>query len=273
MQDITNQYGNIESIVSCMAAASGLKKDVYAIDYQATLNCVHAGQAVNARHFVLLSAFCVRNPLLQLQQAKLKLESKLTEQTQMTYSIVRPTAYFKSLTRQVDKVRKGSPYVLFGNGQVTKCNPISQDDLATYMMDCITDKARENQILNIGGVAEHGGITQKQQAQWLFEITNQPEKYMYVPVGIFDVMIDGMQWLANISESNVLEDVAELARIGKYYAVQDMLTTDPKEQFGTDTLKDHYRKCVKEGQAEDDSVESVSEMVLGLMGQSFLFLN
>mmetsp|Transcript_5993 Transcript_5993/g.8474 ORF Transcript_5993/g.8474 Transcript_5993/m.8474 type:complete len:393 (+) Transcript_5993:131-1309(+) len=269
MQDITNQYGPIDGIVSCMAAASGLKKDVYAIDYQATLNVLKSGQIVKARHFVLLSAFCVRKPLLQLQQAKLKFEAQLCQQTQMTYSIVRPTAYFKSLTRQVEKVRKGSPYVLFGDGQVTKCNPISESDLATYMVNCITDKTKENQILNIGG-PEHD-ITQKKQAQWLFEITNQPERHIYIPVGIFDIMIDGIQWMADVSKSERLADAAELARIGKYYAVEDMLTTDPNEKFGTDTLKEHYKKCVQEGQAEDDRVESASEMVLGLLGQSSIF--
>ena len=65
---------------------SGIKKDAYAIDYQATLNCLESGRAVNARHFVLLSAFCVKNPWLQFQQAKLKFEGALTAQNDMTYS-------------------------------------------------------------------------------------------------------------------------------------------------------------------------------------------
>ena len=65
---------------------SGIKKDAYAIDYQATLNCLESGRAVNARHFVLLSAFCVKNPWLQFQQAKLKFEGALTAQNDMSYS-------------------------------------------------------------------------------------------------------------------------------------------------------------------------------------------
>lgn len=66
--------GGVDNVISCLASASGLKREVYAIDYQATLNCLEAGQdeRVNADHFVLLSAFCVQKPLLQLQQAKLK---------------------------------------------------------------------------------------------------------------------------------------------------------------------------------------------------------
>jgi divinyl chlorophyllide a 8-vinyl-reductase len=77
--------GSIDTIISCLASRSGIKKDAYAIDYQATLNCLESGRAVNARHFVLLSAYCVKNPWLQFQQAKLKFEAALTSQQDMTY--------------------------------------------------------------------------------------------------------------------------------------------------------------------------------------------
>jgi divinyl chlorophyllide a 8-vinyl-reductase len=90
--------GKIEAVVSCLASHSGVKKDAYLIDYQATLNCLEAGRACKARHFVLLSAFCVKNPWLQFQQAKLKFEAALQEQTDITYTIVRPTAFFKSVS-------------------------------------------------------------------------------------------------------------------------------------------------------------------------------
>ena len=77
LRKIKNEEGSVDNVISCLAAASGKKKEVYAIDYQATLNCLDAGrdENVNADHFVLLSAFCVRRPLLQLQQAKLKVSN------------------------------------------------------------------------------------------------------------------------------------------------------------------------------------------------------
>lgn len=101
-----------------MASRTGIKSDAYLIDYQATLNCLRAGQRLNARHFVLLSAFCLRNPLLQFQKAKLEFEAKLQTQTDMTWSIVRPTAYFKSVSSQIDVVANDeAPYVMFGNGE------------------------------------------------------------------------------------------------------------------------------------------------------------
>jgi hypothetical protein len=38
---------------------------------------------------------------------------------------------------------------------------------------------------------------------------------------------------------------------GKYYAVEDMLTTDPSEKFGTITLQEHYDRIAVEGQEYD----------------------
>ena len=141
----------VEAVISCLASPSGIKKDAYAIDYQATLNCLHAGQNVKARHFVLLSAFCCRNPLLQLQKAKLKFEAELANQSIMTWSVVRPTAFFKSVSGQLDAIRGGAPFVLFGDGSVTRCNPIAESELAEFMLDCLVDESKVNTILNVGG--------------------------------------------------------------------------------------------------------------------------
>lgn len=121
---IAQENNGIESIVSCLASRSGIKKDAYAIDYQATLNCLDAGRdpSVKARHFVLLSAYCVKKPLLQFQKAKLKFEAALRKQEEMTWSIVRPTAFFKSVSGQLEVIQSGAPFVMFGDGEVSaKC--------------------------------------------------------------------------------------------------------------------------------------------------------
>jgi uncharacterized protein YbjT (DUF2867 family) len=85
----------------------GGKKDSWAIDYQATKNVLEAARKAGAKHFVLLSAICVQKPLLEFQKAKLQLESELAAAGDITYSIVRPTAFFKSLAGQVGKERGG----------------------------------------------------------------------------------------------------------------------------------------------------------------------
>ena len=104
LKEITDKSGRIDAIVSCLASRSGVKKDSYEIDYQASHNCLEAGRSVGARHFVMLSAFCVRKPLLHFQVAKLKMEAALQAQTDMTWSIVRPTAFFKSVSSQMERV-------------------------------------------------------------------------------------------------------------------------------------------------------------------------
>jgi len=241
--------GPIDSVISCLASRSGIKKDAYAIDYQATLNCLESGRAVNARHFVLLSAFCVKNPWLQFQQAKLKFEEALEAQKDMTYSIVRPTAFFKSVSGQLEVIQQGAPFVMFGDGEVTRCNPISEADLATYLIDSISEKSRENKIINLGGPDEP--LTMKKQGEMLYKAVGKEPNFFYAPLWLFDSIIDSLQWVSDTFNSEKFENAAELGRIGKYYAVEDMLTTEPGEKFGTMTLQEHYDKIAVEGQEYD----------------------
>jgi len=82
----------------------------------------------------------------------IQFEAELAAQTDMTYTVVRPTAFFKSVSGQLESIQnKGAPYVLFGDGAVTKCNPIAEEDLAYYMMDSAINDGKRNKILNIGG--------------------------------------------------------------------------------------------------------------------------
>ena len=99
---------------------------------------------------VQLSAICVQKPLLAFQQAKLAYEKELMA-SGLSYSIVRPTAFFKSLSGQVERVRQGKPFLVFGDGTLTACKPISDDDLGNYLADCLDDPARQQRILPIGG--------------------------------------------------------------------------------------------------------------------------
>jgi divinyl chlorophyllide a 8-vinyl-reductase len=46
--------------------------------------------------------------LLQFQHAKLKFEQALTSAGDITYSIVRPNAYFKSVSGQLELLQQGT---------------------------------------------------------------------------------------------------------------------------------------------------------------------
>mmetsp|Transcript_10588 Transcript_10588/g.15923 ORF Transcript_10588/g.15923 Transcript_10588/m.15923 type:complete len:237 (+) Transcript_10588:51-761(+) len=206
----------------------------------------------NAVHFVLLSAFCVAKPLLQFQFAKLEFEKALVaaaeaSQSKLRYSIVRPTAFFKSVSGQFELLQQGWPFVMFGDGEICQCNPIAESDLATFIVNTIEEPDKFNQILNVGGPDD--GMTMKKQGEMIFDILGKEPKFWTAPVGIFDAVIGLFAWFGQFFPG--MEDAAELGRIGKYYAVEDMLTTNPKEKFGQYTLRQHYERINVEGQDYD----------------------
>ena len=65
------------------------------------------------------------------------------------------------------------------------------------------------------------------------------------------MLLSKVDLINEIASIKKFENAAELGRIGKYYAVEDMLTTDPDEKFGTMTLQEHYDKIAVEGQEYD----------------------
>jgi divinyl chlorophyllide a 8-vinyl-reductase len=101
-------------VISCLASRSGVKLDSFLIDYQATLNALNAAKSNKVKHFILLSAFCVRKPLLQFQLAKLKFEKELEDSVKdIKFSIVRPTAFFKSVSGQFELLQQVFCFLFF----------------------------------------------------------------------------------------------------------------------------------------------------------------
>lgn len=91
----------------------------------------------------------------------------------------------------------------------------------------------------------------QEQGEMLASVVGKKPWLLSVPIGLFDVIIDSLQWLGDTLNSEKFQDAAELGRIGKYYAVEDMLTTEPTERFGATTLLQHYKKIAVEGQEYD----------------------
>ena len=204
----------------------------------------------------LLSAICVQKPLLEFQRAKLRLEEAITSQSDVTYSIVRPTAFFKSLAGQVSIVKGGNPYVMFGDGQICKANAISEADLAIVMADCITNKDRWNKILPVGGPGKP--VTPLEQSQILFDLFGLQPKYIKVPIAVFDVIVSAIEFMSKFFPS--LVDTAEFAKIGRYYATEDMVAPS----YGTTTLKDFFEDVAKNGL---QGQELGDQAVFGIKGE------
>ena len=238
----------IDAVISCMASRTGAPADAWAVDYQAHLNVLRATQRAGTAQFILLSAICVQKPKLAFQQAKLTFEDALIG-SGLTWSIVRPTAYFKSLAGQIARVQAGKPYLLFGDGRLTACKPISDGDLAAYIVSCLSDTGLQNRILPIGGPAP--ALTPLEMGEELFRLTGQPAKYRHVPVAMMDVIIGGLSLVGRFSPKAAAK--AELARIGRYYATESMLVWDQHAsqydaaatpEFGSATLFGYYRKVI-----------------------------
>ncbi len=237
-----------DAVVSCLASRTGAPDDAWAIDHRAHLNALEAAQAVGVGHFVLLSAICVQKPLLAFQRAKLAFEAALIA-SGLRYSIVRPTAFFKSLSGQIERVRRGKPFLMFGDGALTACKPISDDDLADYIARCLDDGACWNRVLPIGGPGP--AITPREQGERLFALLGRPARLQSVPVALLDGIVGGLSILGRVSPA--LARKAELAKIGRYYATESMLVLDAATgrydaaatpSTGTRTLFDFYADVI-----------------------------
>lgn len=234
----------IDAIISCLASRTGAPVDAWAVDYRLNADLLKRAQAAGVKHFVLLSAICVQKPLLGFQHAKLAFESLLAE-SGMRYSIVRPTAFFKSLSGQLRRVQQGKPFLVFGDGRLTACKPISDHDLARFLTCCLSDADKQQRILPIGGPG--AAITPLEQGEYLFRRLGKQPRFKRVPIRLLDFVIHALASGGHLVPA--LAAKAELAKIGRYYASESMLVWDPVSQaydadatpsFGTQTLFDHY---------------------------------
>jgi divinyl chlorophyllide a 8-vinyl-reductase len=249
--DVTKEWPKLrfDAVISCLASRTGAPADAWAIDHAANMKALQAAQAAGAETFVLLSAICVQKPRLAFQHAKFAFERELAS-SGMAYSIVRPTAYFKSLSGQVARVKAGSPFLVFGDGLLTSTKPISDDDLAAYLVGCLTAPERRDKILPIGGPGP--AITPLDQAAALSRILAREVKIRRAPVAIMDIAVGVLSALSPLSQK--LRAKAEFAKIGRYYATESMLVwdeatkrydADATPETGTQTLFEFHARLAR----------------------------
>ena len=102
----------------------------------------------------------------------------------------------------------------------------------------------------IGGPG--GAITPRQQGNLLFGLLGQEPRFRHVPVALLDAIIGTLGVAGRLSSR--LNDKAELARIGRYYATESMLVLDPvtgqydaeaTPSTGSETLADFYARVLR----------------------------
>lgn len=252
---------HFDAVVSTLASRSGRTRDAWAIDHGAHTLVLKAAGERGVKHMVLLSAICVQKPKLAFQHAKLAFEKELIE-SGLSYSIVRPTAFFKSLSGQVARVKAGKPYLIFGDGRLNACKPISDRDLAVFLTACLDDADKTNRILPIGGPGP--ALTPREQGEMIFAVLGRTPRFRSVPIGLLKMIRTGLAGAGIFSQT--LADKAELASIGLYYATESMLLLDPETgrydadatpSTGHDTLQTYYEQLIHHALADDRGEHAV----------------
>ena len=100
---------DIDVFISCLASRSGEPKDAHYVDFELNNLLLEKAKAIKCSQFILLSAICVQKPKLAFQFEKLAFEEALRN-SGLNFSIIRPTAYFKSLSGQIENIKKAINY-------------------------------------------------------------------------------------------------------------------------------------------------------------------
>ena len=234
----------VDGVISCLASRSGAPRDAQQVEFEANRKLLEYAERAAARHFVLLSAICVQMPRLAFQREKLKFEALLAESS-VPATIIRATAFFRSLVGQVERVRAGKPFLLFSSGNTTACKPISDRDLARFMVSKLASPPLSTAVLPIGGPGP--ALTPQDQGRLLCETLGQPFRSTSLPPEMFDWIRWLISPLALVSQS--MRDRMEFLRIAKFYATESMLCWDAAAErydaeatpeFGDDTLQGFY---------------------------------
>ena len=240
----TGQLPKVDVVISCLASRSGSEIEANYVDYSLNSDLLNFACKSKIEHFVLLSAICIQKPKLAFQRAKLRFNSKLVA-SGLRYSIVLPTAFFKSLSGQVNRIKNGKSFIVFGNGKRTSSLPISEIDLAKYIVKCIESEESWNKSLPVGGPGP--AVTPLDQAKMLFEIFDKPKKIKHISPRFFDFALILLFPVSFFSQK--IKDKVELIKIGKYYAEESMLFYDvdvdaydasKTPQFGENLLYEYY---------------------------------
>jgi len=226
---------SVDAVVSCMASRSGAPADAWAIDDTAHRIVLEAAMEHGVRHWLQLSAICLQKPRLEFQRAKLAFERELMASA-LGWVIVRPTAFFKSLSGQLGRVRAGKPFLVFGDGTLTPCKPIGEADLASFMVDCLSNPECHRRIWPIGGPGP--ALTPLEHGRLLSAAVGRPLRVRHVPVGLLDAIVALLAALGRVWPR--MAEKAELARIGRYYATESMLVwNDERQRYDADATPEH----------------------------------
>jgi divinyl chlorophyllide a 8-vinyl-reductase len=238
-----------DTLISCLASRTGRPRDAWAVDYQAHSDALKLAGQAGIGQMVLLSAICVQKPLLAFQRAKLAFEQALIESG--THLLDRPPDRLLQVAVRPDRpAARGKPFLLFGDGALTACKPISDQDLGAScgLPRRSVSAGQPDPADRRSGPGDHAARAGRAAVR---AARQEPARFKQVPVAC-SMRSSGAGHHGQASCR--ARDKAEFARIGRYYATESMLVLDPETgrydadltpSTGTDTLFDYYAKVLK----------------------------
>ena len=136
-------------------------------------------------------------------------------------------------------MKGGRPYVIFGDGTQVRCKPISEEDLAGFISDCLWDDKKRNQTLPIGGPGP--ALCFREIGEEIHRNLGREPKFLFIPFSIFDIIQAPLDFLTSLLPEQ-LADAAEYCRIGRYYAEQSMLVLNKETDTYAPELTPSYGK-------------------------------
>lgn len=245
-----------DAVISCLGSRNGSKDDSWNVEYKANKIILDLAKLKNCQSFILLSAICVQKPKLTFQFAKIKFEETLMS-SNINYCIIRPTAFFKSLSGQIENLKKGKPFLIFDGGEKTSCKPISERDLANFICKCLFNTKFINCILPIGGPGP--SITPVQQGEIIFRLMKKKPKFKSYNSNIFKILNAFLYPFSLLNKK--IDNYREFIKIGHFYATESMLVWDPIKnnytasgtpEYGEDTIQEFYENVINSGTKAHD---------------------
>lgn len=147
-----------KTCISCMASRVGPASpfDFWAVDRDANIRLGLDALESGIRHHILVATFEGRESrnVSAFSAAKEEAVDTLRNECRRMgaeLTVIRPNAYFKDLTDMAfNRVHAKGEHLVIGDGSC-RINPISRDDVATFIVDCVEAKNSPGKDYFLGG--------------------------------------------------------------------------------------------------------------------------
>jgi divinyl chlorophyllide a 8-vinyl-reductase len=236
-----------DAVISCLASTfktAAKTGDFWKIDRDANIALFEETAKKGIKRFLLLATFEGRESRAVTAFSEAKEQAvdyceKHAEEHGITYTIIRPTAYFKDLTKRIwDSVKEKNTCTFMGDGS-TKINPIHGEDAAKLIVEALDDPAMSNSEYPLGGPET---LSFKEIGQQAAEVmgTSESLQFKSISPAFMKLMIAVLSFLGIFSP--IFKVRAAISRWALFAFSHDAVGNP----HGTITIKDEYTKYLHE---------------------------